>query len=349
MQPRKQMGLLGHLGMGLLGASGPREGAWGRGLAAGLLSDNRARERQKERERQAQMDALRKQEYEMRLQQMQQAEFEKRRARAEEEAQREYFNQALKDPTNMELWAKADPEAFQAAQIKSAFSGPAERKTIKGADGYQYFQDTGERVLPGVQAKPEGGMTPYQSFQAELAMMKERRAQAEFDAEQQEAADEKANEERISKQKEDAWRQQRKQGIDAVDRAIEAAGKWGAAGKELNIPGVSSWKGGNRENLLAELNTIQSAVGLERLISIKEQGGTFGALSTKELGLLTDSLASLSENQGQDNLIANLKRVKALLQQANASSDSGIAVGTVEDGYRFKGGDPSNPDNWVKE
>jgi hypothetical protein len=29
---------------------------------------------------------------------------------------------------------------------------PAERKTIKGADGYNYFQDTGERVLPDVVA-----------------------------------------------------------------------------------------------------------------------------------------------------------------------------------------------------
>lgn len=28
------------------------------------------------------------------------------------------------------------------------------RTVIKGADGYNYFQDTGERVLPGVQAKP---------------------------------------------------------------------------------------------------------------------------------------------------------------------------------------------------
>ena len=29
-----------------------------------------------------------------------------------------------------------------------------ERKIVKGADGFNYFADTGERVLPGVQAKP---------------------------------------------------------------------------------------------------------------------------------------------------------------------------------------------------
>lgn len=36
-----------------------------------------------------------------------------------------------------------------------AFSPDKERKTLKGADGYEYYQDNGERVLPGVQKAPD--------------------------------------------------------------------------------------------------------------------------------------------------------------------------------------------------
>ncbi|MEM8615492.1 MAG: hypothetical protein AAGF20_01010 [Pseudomonadota bacterium] len=39
------------------------------------------------------------------------------------------------------------------AEEMGDFSDPVERRTIKGADGYNYYQDTGERVLPGVQAE----------------------------------------------------------------------------------------------------------------------------------------------------------------------------------------------------
>ena len=41
------------------------------------------------------------------------------------------------------------PSLLQAAKVKKAF-GNKQRKIIKGADGYQYYVDTGERVLPDV-------------------------------------------------------------------------------------------------------------------------------------------------------------------------------------------------------
>lgn len=38
---------------------------------------------------------------------------------------------------------------------------PTERRIVQGADGYNYYADTGERVLPGVEAKPEKPPTGY--------------------------------------------------------------------------------------------------------------------------------------------------------------------------------------------
>lgn len=47
--------------------------------------------------------------------------------------------------------------------LYSALSKQPERKTIKAADGFTYYQDTGERVLPNVQAKPEALKQPFQA------------------------------------------------------------------------------------------------------------------------------------------------------------------------------------------
>jgi hypothetical protein len=40
--------------------------------------------------------------------------------------------------------------------VQAPPEGPGQRRIIKGADGHQYYPDTGERVLPDVQAPPEG-------------------------------------------------------------------------------------------------------------------------------------------------------------------------------------------------
>ena len=43
----------------------------------------------------------------------------------------------------------------QEGRAQAAFDAPAKRDIIKGADGFQYYQDTGERVLPGVEGATE--------------------------------------------------------------------------------------------------------------------------------------------------------------------------------------------------
>ncbi|MEN5279014.1 hypothetical protein ABE527_18970 [Brucella sp. TWI432] len=56
----------------------------------------------------------------------------------------------------------------------------------------------------------------------------------------------------------------------------------------------------------------------------------------------------LTPTQGRQRL-AQLENPLANTQTVNASAtQAGAQVGQVEDGYRFKGGDPANPQNWEK-
>ena len=48
------------------------------------------------------------------------------------------------------------PAATQTAQLQQLLTPEEkERRIVKGADGFQYYADTGERVLPGVKASPK--------------------------------------------------------------------------------------------------------------------------------------------------------------------------------------------------
>ena len=70
------------------------------------------------------------------------------------------FGQGMqgKDPFSALL-----PAALQTAQLQKYMTPKKkERKIVKGADGFNYYADTGERVLPGVQAKMEDTRTQLQ-------------------------------------------------------------------------------------------------------------------------------------------------------------------------------------------
>jgi hypothetical protein len=61
-------------------------------------------------------------------------------------------------PEQQAALAALPPEAAQKIIVDRMFAKPEaapERKVIKGADGYNYFQDSGERVLPNVVAEPK--------------------------------------------------------------------------------------------------------------------------------------------------------------------------------------------------
>lgn len=55
---------------------------------------------------------------------------------------------------------KLTPEGVRRLYQEEMFGGPVKRETVRGADDYLYYQDTGERVLPGVdKPKKEPGTT----------------------------------------------------------------------------------------------------------------------------------------------------------------------------------------------
>lgn len=70
---------------------------------------------------------------------------------------------------------QANPDAFGKAYAEKMFAGEPERRTIKGVDGKNYFVDTGEPVLPGVEV-PEKQMSPYEQARIDL-----QRDRLEFD------------------------------------------------------------------------------------------------------------------------------------------------------------------------
>jgi len=74
---------------------------------------------------------------------------------AQKKAQQEARNQFLQGlAPEQQAYAQAFPNQFGQAYGNQMFAAPKDRKVIQGADGFNYYQDTGERVLPGVTKAP---------------------------------------------------------------------------------------------------------------------------------------------------------------------------------------------------
>ena len=68
----------------------------------------------------------------------------------------------LSDPSTLaRLYGETGESSFLNAAVNAANRRPPERRIIKGADGYSYYADTAERVLPDVEADETADAASY--------------------------------------------------------------------------------------------------------------------------------------------------------------------------------------------
>ena len=157
--------------------------------------------------------------------------------------------------------------------------------------------------------------------------------------------------------------------IDAIDGAIgkvnwATSGPIGAATK--GIPGTPAYA------LAKAASTVKANIGFDRLQQMRDAsptGGALGQVAVQELEGLQASIASLDQGLPPGELEANLKTVRRHYQnwlnavnqaeqadiggQQSASpqrpaASGGPKPGTVDGGYRFKGGNPADPNAWER-
>lgn len=122
----------------------------------------------------------------------------------------------------------------------------------------------------------------------------------------------------------------------------------GLVGKLPTMPGSDS------ANFQAELDTFQSQAFIPMVSQLKGMG----ALSDAEGKKLTAAVGALSPNMGETAFRQSVQRITDEMDQARARVSGQVARsgaqparksvmrGQVIDGYRFKGGDPADQNNW---
>ena len=147
--------------------------------------------------------------------------------------------------------------------------------------------------------------------------------------------EQKANEEKEAEtSSEQANIQQRGLAIDAIDKAVTRLDEDGMAAGTIRWPNFIP--GTSRKGLQGDLTTIQSTVGLNRLIEAKRNGATFGSLTKNEMDLLISSLTAIDEDLPVKDLKQNLLTIRRLYNKANVDAGGAYKPRQGDTGYESK-------------
>jgi hypothetical protein len=137
--------------------------------------------------------------------------------------------------------------------------------------------------------------------------------------------------------------------VDQIDRIAGDEALPGITGMIQGRMPPMSQAGSNLDEQITGLTSKTFANAIEALRGL-------GAMTEAEGRAATQALANLSRIQDEGAFKAELGRLKQLLtdklevaRKKAATVTGAPQPGVTEDGYRFKGGDPADPNNWEKQ
>ncbi len=108
--------------------------------------------------------------------------------------------------------------------------------------------------------------------------------------------------------------------IDRIEALVNAEQKWVPWDNTTGLIGnlMKSVPASAANDVLANIKTIEAAVGFDRLQAMRDAsptGGALGQVSNIELDLLKSSLGNLNQSQSKEQFMANLKQVQKVYNE----------------------------------